>query len=282
MSFAQYCLLGRVVLLGAERIVVKRMGDGTDPFGATFLCFAVGALAIAPLAWGEAVGGWGFVPGMLAASAVYAVAFVYYVRSLAAGDASLVSPLYNVNVVALALMAWLVLCEPPTWGKAGGIALLLYGASWLRPRGSLWKSLTALGEDAPCRHMVAASLLIGVGRLFDKGLGAPPMTYDCLLYTAIAGWLFLYLALRGRTTVIAHAFRTRPGAALLGGAVNGYSYVLMLHALKGIEVSRVEPASMTSMLVTLVLARLVLGEHIGTRWVAAVFMVAGAWLLVGM
>ena len=234
MSLAGFGLAGRILLLGVERIVVKRLGQGADAFSAAFLFFWLGGVLLLPLVpwelWGEPLPPGRIVLGALASGAFYSVAFVCYVRSLSEGEASLVSPLYNFNVFFLALIAWAFLGEPLSASKLAGLALLVYGSSWLNRRDSVWRSLAALLTDRACRYMIVASVLIAVGRVIDKSLvaQAPPVTYVCLLYWIISGYILVYALLRRNAGDILHLLRARPGMALAGGAINGYSYLCLL------------------------------------------------------
>lgn len=284
MSLAGMSLAGRVLLLGVERIVVKRLGTGAGAQGATFLFFALGAVLLMPFALWEITtwrGGWAFIPGAMASGLVYSLAFVCYVRSLAMGEASLVSPLYSFNLFFLAALAAVFLGESLGLAKLLGLCLLILGAGWLSPQGGFLASLKAVAVDRACQYMMAASFLIAIGRLVDKSLivDAPPMTYACLLYWVVAGYVLAWMALRGRVWEIGALYRLRPWSSWLAGAINGYSYLLLLYALTGMEVSVAEPMSLLGMVVTLALSKLLLGERIGSRLIGVAVMLPGAWLL---
>jgi transporter family protein len=60
---------------------------------------------------------------------------------------------------------------------------------------------------------------------------------------------------------------------------NIYAYLLLLFALRGMEVSLAEPLSMLGTILSVVLARYVYGEVIRDRLVGACVMVGGAWLM---
>jgi len=72
-------------------------------------------------------------------------------------------------------------------------------------------------------------------------------------------------------------YRLKLGAA--AGAVDCYSYLLLMFAITRIEVSVAEPASMLGMIVTVILAHFIFGEKIRKRLLGVVIMIAGAWLL---
>lgn len=279
-------LAARIILLGFERIVVKRLGANVDPFAPTFLFFALGAVLLLPFVpWDLPAEQWKAMTVSFGSGIFYAAAFTCYVHSLSMGEASLVSPLYNANVLFLAVLAFLFLGEPLTLPKLGGLALLVYGASQLNPQGSFLKSVKAILTDSACRFMVLASLLIACGRVADAHvvsaarLNTDPVAYCFVLYSVIALYVLIALLVRKRTGDIVTLMTKRPVAATIAGGINGYSYLFLLVAMTRIDVSIAEPASMLSVLVTLVLARRAFGEQIGKRLVAAVIMLAGAWLL---
>jgi bacterial/archaeal transporter family protein len=281
MSLAVLGLVGRVVLLGVERIVVRRLGQAEDPFAATFLFFAVGSVLLTPCLFFVALDSWAFLPGAILSSLVYAAAFSCYVRSLSCGEASLVSPLYNFNIFFLALLAWLLYAEPFTPAKIGGLLCLVYGASLLNRQGSLLRSLAAVGRDTACRYMIAASLCIAVGRLIDKNYmsSVDPLLYAVILNWLVSAWLLLLAAIRGRLPTIPVLLRKRPYLSLSAGALNGYSYLCLLVALTSIDVSVAEPVGLLGLVVTMALARWVLKEDIGPRIPGVAVMLAGSWLL---
>lgn len=279
-------IAARIILLGLERIFVKRMGSDSDPFAATFLFFGLGAVLLLPFVpWSLPLAVWKQTLVSFGAGAFYAAAFVCYVHSLSIGEASLVSPLYNANVLFLAIIAFLFLGEPLTPFKLVGLGLLVYGASLLNPQGSFLASLRAVGSDRACRYMVVASLLIACGRVADKftvsqgALNTPPIAYCFVLYAVVALYVFIALAFRGRIRDIGRIMRRTPWTALGAGAINGYSYLFLLVAMTTIDVSIAEPASMLSVVVTLFLARKAFGESIRQRLVGSLVMVGGAWIL---
>jgi len=282
MSLPVLALFGRVVTLGMERIIVKKMGTNADSFCSTFLFFFLGALCLLPFVPSEQPNTWAFVPKALLSGFFYSVAFVCYVRSLSLEEASLVSPLYNFNVFFLALLAFFWVGEPLSVYKCLGLVLLVYGASHLnRPEhtpSTFFRSMRALLHNRGCQFMIAASLLIAVGRVIDKSniQNAPPVTYCFFLYLIIAAYVFVYVLIQGRTRGIFYLFRERPWTAMASGAINAYSYLFLLLAITEIDVSVAEPVSMLGMVVTLVLSWWFLGENIRRRWIGVLLMIGGA------
>ena len=285
MSLPMLALAGRVLTLGVERIVVKKMGSRADSFCSTFLFFFLGALFLIPFVMFEPIGSWDFLPKALVSGLFYSVAFVCYVRSLSLEEASLVSPLYNFNIVFLAIVAFIFLGEPLTVYKGIGLALLLYGASHLNRTGSqktsFLQSMRGLIHNTGCRFMMVASLLIAVGRVIDKSniQATSPLVFCFFLYLIIAGYVFVYVLIKGRTSGIVRIMKEQPWTAMASGAINAYSYLFLLMAITEIDVSVAEPVSMLGMIVTLFLSRWLLREDVSRRWFAVLVMLGGAWVM---
>lgn len=282
MTLAYLTLLGRIILGGYERIVVKQLGQRSNSEGAAFLFFAVATLLLLPLLLlVDMPSNYGFLPLVLLSSFIYAIAFALYVKSLSIGEASLVSPLYNFNVLFLLILTAILLGESITLFKVIGILLLIVGASLLNRQKNLLRSLAALFKDRACLMMILCSILMAIGRTIDGFVvqDVPAVIYAFCIYTGISLFLLIYLLLVKKTGETLSLLRSRPKVAVVAGAVNAYAYVLLLLAFTQIDVSVAEPASMLGMIVTVVLARLIFKEEIGRRLVAVVVMIAGAWLL---
>lgn len=282
-AVAAAALGGRIALLGAERIVVKQLGARSNGVAPAFLFFLIATAFLAPLLI--------FAPfpsdarWLLAVAAnglVYAAAFVLYVAALSAGEASFVSPFYNFNVLFLLVLAAVFLGEAFTPAKLAGIALLIAG-SWMLGRGAGARAASGGASNRRAALlMVGCSLLMAIGRTVDtsqvRSVGS--IVYAFAIYAANTVWLgcFVLVARRGGEAV--RLVKERPWTALASGAVNAFSYLLLLVALGRMEVSVAEPASMLSLLVTLALARLVFREPVAGRVLPTLFMIAGSWILV--
>jgi transporter family protein len=282
MALAYLALLGRVILLGYERIVVKQLGQRSNSEGAAFLFFAIAALFLLPfLLLADMPSNYGFLPLVVLGSFAYAVAFALYVKSLSLGEVSLVSPLYNFNVLFLLILTAILLGEPITAFKIVGVLLLIFGASLLNRQKNLLRSLGALFKDRACLLMILCSILMAIGRTIDGFVvqEVSPMLYAFSIYTGISLFLLVYLLLTKKTGEMLLLLRSRTRVAVAAGAVNAYSYVLLLFAFTKIAVSVAEPVSMLGMIATVILARLMFKERIGRRLVAVIVMIAGAWFL---
>ena len=140
-------MIVRVSLLGYERIEFKRAGKDQDPLVSTFLLFAIAGFMLLPMLF---LASFDTLEGLIYASisgTVYSVAFVLYVYVLSNYDASLVSPLYNFNVLFLFILSIIFLGEfsiNTFWFRLGGIILLFVGTSLLDMKHSLKDSIKAV------------------------------------------------------------------------------------------------------------------------------------------
>ncbi len=283
MIWAYLALTGRILMLGYERIVVKQLGQGSDSVGAAFLFFSIATLFLAPvLFFIEMPESWGFLWWVLLAAAIYSNTFVLYVRSLSLGEASLVGPLYNFNVFFLVILTTIFLGEKMTLLRILGIALLFYGTSYLNRQRNIIRSFKALFSDKACQLMILCSLLMAFGRTIDGYAvqSVSPVFYSFALYFFISVFLFLFLVLKKRTGNMVRIFKEKPVRSSIAAFINAYSYLFLVIAFTKIDVSIAEPASMLSMMVTVILAHFIFREKIRDRIIGVVIMIVGAWLLV--
>jgi transporter family protein len=282
MIWAYLALTGRILMLGYERIVVKQLGQGSDSVGAAFLFFSIATLFLTPvLFFIEMPSDWGFMWWLLLASAIYSNTFVLYVRSLSMGEASLVGPLYNFNVFFLVILTTIFLGESLTILKILGIALLFYGTSYLNRQKNLLKSFRALFSDRACQLMIICSLLMAFGRTIDGYAvqSVSPFFYSFAMYFLISVFLLIYLIIKKRTGNMIRLLKAKPVPSSVAAFINAYSYLFLVIAFTQIDVSIAEPASMLSMVVTVVLAHFIFGEQIRKRIIGVIIMIVGAWLL---
>ena len=106
-----------------------------------------------------------------------------------------------------------------------------------------------------------------------------PLTYTFTTCIAMTVFLFIHLLLTGRLPNALSLFRNKTRTSITAGAVDCYSYLALMFAITGIEVSIAEPASMLGMIVTVILAHFIIREKIAGRLVGVVIMILGAWLL---
>ncbi|MCC7573074.1 MAG: DMT family transporter [Candidatus Methanofastidiosum sp.] len=275
-------LLGRIFLLGSERILVKKLGQKSDSISGTFLFFGIGTIFLIPtLFFVDIVINISILFFVTLSSFVYSIAFMLYVKSLSDGEASLVSPLYNFNVFFLLILAVTFLGEKLTLFKMAGLIFLFYGVSFLNRKSNILESFEAIFLDKSCQYMMAASLLIAIGRTIDGNAirFTSPLLYAFYLNVGISLFLLLYILAKSDISTTIKLFREKTKIATLSGGLNAYSYLFLLIAFTGIEVSIAEPASMSAMIITVILAGKVLKESIKERLLGVAIMLIGLWLL---
>jgi transporter family protein len=287
-------LVGRIVLLGLERVFVKRLGEGRGSVETTFVFFGLAALYLLPVAAIYGPPRADFLRFALPSGVIYSFAFVLYVNSLSTGEVSLVSPLANLNSLFLLVLAALIYGEPFSLLKLAGTVAIILGASMLRapggPRASARRPVSrhpaggfiALVRYPPALAMIGYAALLAVTRVIDKGgLGViNPVTYSLVIYSTITVCLGILLALQGRLRKAWELLLDRPVTAFLAGIVNAYSYLLLLYAIVGLPLSVAEPVSSLSLFVTAFLGAVMFGEKVKGRLGAAALIVLGSWLLV--
>ncbi len=282
MIWVYGALIGRIILLGFEKIVVKQLSEGEDSTSSAFLFFFIAALSLFPvILFVPAPTDYSFLIQVGESSILYAVANIFYVKSLSIGEASLVSPLYNLNLLFLLILTTVFLGEKLTVTKMGGVILLIYGASLLGKGKGIISSLRGLLKEKASLYMILASLFTATGRTIDGGTisGVNPITYAFWINLGISVFLGIYMVFRKKTGETISLFKRKPKIATISGFINSYSYLLLLFAFTKIDVSIAVPASMLGTLVTVVLARFIFGERIRERFIAASIMIGGVWLL---
>jgi transporter family protein len=275
-------LCARIFLLGFERILVKKLGEKSDSISGTFLFFGLGTIFLLPtLFYVDIIINSSILFYVIMSSFVYSIAFWLYVKSLSEGEASLVSPLYNFNVFFLLILTVIFLGEKLSIFKLMGLILLFYGVSFLNRKSNIVESFKAILLNKSCQYMIIASILIAIGRTIDGNAIkiTPPILYAFYLNVGISIFLFVYIAAKRNISKTISLFKEKKKIATLSGGVNAYSYLFLLIAFTGIEVSIAEPASMTAMIITVLLAGRILNENIKERLIGVAIMLIGLWLL---
>ncbi len=282
MITAYLALSGRILLLGVERILVKKLGANSDSAAAAYLFLNLAVMFIFPFVFFYEVESYDFLVYPLINAAIYSVAFYLYVKSLSTGEASLVSPLSNFSIFFLLVISNIFLEESFTIYKLVGMVLLFYGAGFLNKQRNFIESFKAILNDRSCRMMIACSFLVAIGRVVDGFTvrsNVPPVIYVFSLSIITLIYSTLYIVLSGRTRIVINLFKEKPVTALSSGAVNAFSYLLLVVAFTRIDVSIAEPASMLSLIITVGLSSIIFKEKIKNRVVGVLVMIAGAWLL---
>lgn len=274
-------LLGRIILLGYEKIVVKKVGTDSNSIVTSFLFFGIAVLFLLPFALFHPSFNLSALKYGILSGFIYSISFVLYVKSLSIGEASLVGPLYNFNVFFLLILTSIFLKEPFTISKVIGLSLLVYGASFLNRQENLYKSLYSLFKRKDTLFMMGSSFLIAIGRTIDGFVVGKidPLFYCFFLYLVISVYQFFYILLRKEVKEVFKLLKEKTLLVTIAAGINAYSYMFLLIAFRSIDVSIAEPLSMLSMLVTLFLAKNVFKEDIRKRIIGVIIMILGAWIL---
>lgn len=282
MLISYLALVGRIILLGGERLIVKKLGEKSDSLSGTFLFFGIGTVFLIPtLFFIDLSINYLVLFHVALSSFFYSIAFWAYVKSLSEGEASLVSPLYNFNVFFLLILSVIFLGEKLTILKVFGLVLLFYGVSFLNRKSNIIQSFKAILLDKSCQYMITASILIALGRTIDGSAIkiTSPVLYAFLSNTGISIFLLLFIFIKGNLATPLKLFKEKTKIATLSGGMNSYSYLLLLIAFTNIEISIAEPASMTSIIITVLLAGKILKENIKERLLGVAVMIIGLWML---
>lgn len=278
---AYFALIGRIILLGAERLIVKGLGSDGDNVDGVFVFFGLGALFLLPFAIGENPGDYSFTFFALSSGLLYSFANIFYFKSLNMGEVSLVTPIGNLNIFFLFILSVIFLHERFTLYKVLGILLIFYGTSSLKREGNFLKSMQAILSDKSCLYMLIYSFLVASGRIIDKLAGnrVSPMLYSFSVYAFVAVIMFVYLAFNGRTRDILLLIKKKPLYSVSSGFTNAFTYLFLLIAIETIEVSVAEPLSMLSTIVSVALGALILKENVQSRLMGIILTMAGGWLI---
>ena len=187
-----------------------------------------------------------------------------YFRALQLGDVNKVTPVDKSSAVLTILLAFLVLREPVSAGKALGVLGVGAGTYLMIQRkesrqegtGGLWLPW-ALGSA------LFASLTAILGKLGVTGV-------DSNLATAIRTWVVLAMAwgmvfVTGKGPEVRRTPREELGFICLSGLATGASWLCYYRALQEGPASVVAPIDKLSILVTVAFSSLVLHEKLSRR-----------------
>lgn len=281
MVIAIFAMIGRIILLGFERILFKKAGKDQNSLVSTFWLFGLAAVFQIPLLF---IYPFTFQDFLNAApsAAIYTITFSIYVYVLSNYEVSLVTPFYNFNVFFLLLLSVIFLDETFTIFKIVGIFLLFFGTLFLNQEESILKSFKSVYKNRGCQLMIVVSLLMAIGRVLDRNKieeTSPPI-YSFALYFLTGLYIGVILLVQRKGKLIIESFKSQPKEFLAGGAANAYSYLFLLIAFTEMEVSVAEPLSMLSVILSIILSYFFFREKIKNRLVGALIMFSGAILLV--
>jgi transporter family protein len=253
--------LTSMALFGLGDFAIKRAADdGVRPHhgimvqawfftsAAVLYAYLTGSLVLTPAAlWGAAAG------------LFMLIGFTSFMRSLVGESVSIQAPVFRLNFIVTAVLAFLLLGETLTPTKAVALLLALTAVWLLLGSGKVTISRRALGQ------VLLATLALGIGNIVYKfGLrqGAVPeslVATQALVFVTLA--TAQVLVLEKRIKLPAAAFRYPPLAALLLVS----AFICLVRGLSGGEASVVVPISQMGFVVTAVLGVGLLGEHLTAR-----------------
>lgn len=287
MGLPLFALINRILLLALEKIVLKFMGDETGYFYknlvASFLFFFIGAFVLLPFAITGEVNNWHFLLPCIISALLYSFSSFAYVSSIATGEVSLVTPISSLNAVVILFFAAIFLGEKITLVKSLGIFLMVYGIFILKGAATPIKSLKAILKDRPSQLMFVSVVLQSTGRVIDKSFSGEydPIIYATLLYFIVSLNFFILLRIKRKDRLILFSFKKKPIPMLIGGAINGAAYLLLLIAIKSIELSIVEPLVNLSIIIAMILASMIFKEKLLEKLPGGLLVILGGWLLAG-
>jgi transporter family protein len=258
--------LGAMIFLGVADLAYQRgAAAGVQPH--YFLMGQAWCFAPLVLAYGLATGtlepGPAFLWGMGAGVFVF-VALYHFASALKRGSVSIVAPIFRLSFTVTVALAVILLGEPFTAWKAGGLALTL-AAVWLLLGGEGGAGAGAASSGAALVHALIAMAAMGVANFLYKvgaTTGGTPATF-------IAGQASLFLPL-----ATAFAWVTdrglRPPRALwppVSAAALSFlvALVLLFESLERGEASVLVPITQMGFVVTAAFGVLVLKEPLKPR-----------------
>lgn len=281
--FSYFALLGRILLIGIEKIAIKELAEEDNNLIVTFLFFFLALFFFLPFViFSKKPNDFSFLKTTIITSLIYTNSFILYVKSISISEVSLVAPLYNINVFFLIILTSIFLDEKITILKIIGLILLIYGSSFLNRQENLFLSIKVLFKDKGSKIMILSSLLIAIGRTIDGQVtktGVSPLFYSFFLYLFITIILFFIILLTKKSKGVNLLLRKKPLLSILAGMVNAYSYLFLLIAFKNIDVSLAEPSTMLGTIITLILSKYIFKEDIKYRLIGVLIMILGTCLI---
>ncbi len=270
----------RVVLVGVERLLLRRLGDAASPGACSAVFFGIGALVLLPFALRGAPLAPLTLRVAVASGFVYAAAYWLYVAALAGGELSRTAPLGSLSSVFVVLFAWWVHGESLSLPKAAGAALIAAGSAALQSRPAAGGRGLA---PVAALQMGGYALLTALTRMLDKagtgGAASDPARYAFVVFATVAVCQLVLLAGTGRLAQVSRLLGAHPAVSLGAGLCNGLSFLALAVLLTRLPVSVAEPVTALSLLVTAVLAALVYREPLAARWLPTVAVVVGSFLI---
>lgn len=277
-------LLGRIVLLGAERIILKFL-DNYDSTIVAALFFTAGGVFLIPVLFFLrpdefflSLQIWWYIA---LASAIYSIGFFLYVKALSITDASLIAPLYNSSLLWLMILGLIFLGEHVSIYRVFGAVTMFIGVFFLYS-GNFRDRLIEIWHSRGSMYMIIGSIFVAFGRTIDTHIiHQINATYYAIISNfGIGAFLFFAALLQKKLSLTTQVLREKSKTVALAGIVNGWSYLMLLIAILYLEVTVAEPASLLSIFVTALLAKYILHEEVAKRILGMILMVIGAVVLI--
>ncbi|MFX1506571.1 MAG: DMT family transporter [Promethearchaeota archaeon] len=273
----------RIFLLGSERIFLKQLEE-YDSVIISAIFFLTGSLFLLPIFLvipkETLLTGLEDLQFALISSIVYTFGFFAYVKALSEEEASLIAPLYNASLLWLLVLSIIFLDENIGLFRIFGAILMFIGVFFLYS-GRITEKFLKIRESKASLLMIGGSFFLALGRTIDTYV---IRTIDSRVYAFFilffAGLFFLSIAIFTKRCHDGYlALKNDLKTIIYAGFANGWAYIMLLIAIAGLEVTVAEPASLLSVFVTALLAKLILKEEIEERLFGMVLMVIGAILL---
>jgi uncharacterized membrane protein len=211
--------------------------------------------------------------GSLAGAFVF-VGYYNFIKSLASGPVSINAPIFRLNFVVTALLAIVVLGEPPAAAKLAGLALAL-GATWLL-LGARVPGEKAHEDRAALLRVLVATLAFGAANfLHTVGLRRGVVPETMLVAQAI-----VFMPLTNLAVLVADRRLSAPRAAWGYGLLMSFillgAFVCLLHGVAAGQASIVVPIAQMGFIVTALLGVLLLREPLTPRKTLGLLAAAAA------
>ncbi|MCB1220767.1 MAG: hypothetical protein H7A35_05005 [Planctomycetales bacterium] len=303
MNLGYAYMLARVIGMGLERPLVKRLGVERDSVATVVLYVGAGELMfLAVLAWqymqdpalAANLLSWlplAVIPGLLNAACFFA-----FIAAMRVGEVSLLTPLfascfvlmYAIDVAAgFAQLALLPLA---------GVLLVTAGVAFLTPapvvlegRISFWQRYDPrwLLRQPGAVLMLINATAFALVRFFDRTMApeAHAVLYALVvnLPTVLIGLVLLAIGnAKGRPSSLAALgalARDRWGILLVLTIFGQGAFLMLLYALDYFPPSVIEPVTQLGVFIAIALGGLWFGEQTRARWLPSAMVVAGAAML---
>lgn len=310
MSTGYLYLLGRVVGMGLERPLVKRLGTGYDPTAVTTLYVGLGEIIFAAVIVLNVIrnpayfaGGADWLPLSFISAICCAVSFHTFIRAMQAGEVSVLTPLFATGFIFMYVFDVMAGYARLSWLPLAGVLLVTLGVAFLR--GPPESAATAAGMR-PWRRFNPAWVLrqpgavlmlinamgVAVARYVDKTLApdAEPVLYALTVNSlaVIVGLVLLaWGTLRNRSGAktrcelaeMSRLLKARWPVAVALVIFGQGAFLLLLYALDYFPPSVVEPVTQLGVFIAVALGGLWFNEPVRTRWLPSAMVVGGAALL---